>query len=535
MTRDGGVGNSPGSLTVDLFMPGMTALHRVGLAGLAMTLEALARDDTARDLRSLGVWEVGERAVTLTWHGDGTIFFTALLGHSFRLTDDGLIWFPALGHPLDQADPGQAIVLHEALLGTFLQHGRTRGGTATKQASLTVEVDGEPRPLSFRPVSWYAHQRAKFDPLRPLKVAGWLYPGGAVRHVRATAETTLSEEPARALALLYAPVGAIYFQIHRRAPGVRPANCLVVPDIGNLQAYADGRRSFLRQGIARLQVAGVAEAAARVLAELEAHGLLGRVGATRCSVIAFGAAPWAKQQQTRTALFAVVAPRPERLRAYRAAASVFRVTLAASRPDPQTGEARWWWRVPQTPDLVAQNVIAGAPWWRGFTALWERGRQATKPEQRGWALQDEREGLQVMVGDARTMPDGPEARLVRACQAAWRRRLGELGERARDQGVDFSSLAEREYERVRISFTRCKNAAMLRQTLTDYWARAGTLPDLQEAWPEILPFLNERWRDARDLALLALASYTPREAGDASASTVGGDAAEEARGGGVGR
>lgn len=115
-----------------------------------------------------------------------------------------------------------------------------------------------------------------------------------------------------------------------------------------------------------------------------------------------------------------------------------------------------------------------------------------------------------MVNDPRMMPDGPEARLVRACQEAWRRRLGALGARARSQGTDFSSLARKEYERVRISFARCKNAAMLRQTLTDFWVRAGTLSELQEGWPEVLPFLQGRWRDGRDLALLALASYTPR-------------------------
>jgi CRISPR-associated protein Cas8a1/Csx13 len=63
---------------------------------------------------------------------------------------------------------------------------------------------------------------------------------------------------------------------------------------------------------------------------------------------------------------------------------------------------------------------------------------------------------------------------------------------------------------MRIGFARCKNAAMLRQTLTDFWARAGALPDLQEAWPDVLPLLHGRWREARDLALLALASYKPQ-------------------------
>jgi CRISPR-associated protein Cas8a1/Csx13 len=120
-----------------------------------------------------------------------------------------------------------------------------------------------------------------------------------------------------------------------------------------------------------------------------------------------------------------------------------------------------------------------------------------------------------MVSDQTTMPDGPEATLVRACHEAWRRRARELGDRARDSGASFDRLYEREYERMRISFARCKNAAMVRQALTDFWSRgatrSGALPALQEGWTELLPLLSHRWQEARDLALLALASYKRKE------------------------
>jgi len=498
-----------GPLAVELFAPGMTALHRVGLAGLAMTLQALESDASAGELRALGAWTVSDRSVTLDWTGDGKRFFAALIAASFRLTDRGLIWFPALGDPLD--NPGHAVVLHNATLGTFLQHPRTRKSAARTPVSLTVEVDGESQVVTFLPLAGYAHQKVVFDPLRPQEVAGWLYPGGVVRHVQAGGQTALVEDPPRALPLLYAPVGAIYFQVHRQTAGVRPRYCLVLPAVADLLAYAVVRQLFLRQGTARLQVAGAAEAAARVLAELEAYGLLRQVDADRCEVVAFGTVPWSKQQKTRVERFTVTGARPEALRTYRVAAQALPPRLAEGKPDPKTGGIPHWWVVPQTPDLVAENVIVGAPWWRGFRDFWERLRMGMKPEQRKWALQGERRGLQQMVSYGGTMPDGPEVRLVRACQEAWRRRLGALGERARRQGLSFGDLAGREYERVRISFARCKSAALLRQTLTDFWSRAGgPLPDLQEDWPDVLPFLNERWRDARDLALLALASYKPQ-------------------------
>jgi CRISPR-associated protein Cas8a1/Csx13 len=104
------------------------------------------------------------------------------------------------------------------------------------------------------------------------------------------------------------------------------------------------------------------------------------------------------------------------------------------------------------------------------------------------------------------------AAIVRACQEAWRRRLGALSARARERGERFQDLAERERERLRIAFAHCKNADSLRAALVDFWSRAGPIPTLQERWRELLPYLGpERWQLTRDLALLALVSYAAPE------------------------
>ncbi len=513
MMRHRGAINEGGSLTIDLSIPGMTALHRVGLAGLAMTLQALESDGVGRELQPSLTWEVSKRAVTLSWRGKGKAIFKRLLERSFRLTEQGLIWFPALGNPPDH--PGQAVILHKALLSTFLQHPRSRSGT-NQEENLTVEIDSETQALTFSSLRCYKHQSADFDPMRPFRVAGWLYPGGVVRHVQAETETALSEDPRRGLALLYAPVGVLYFQIHRRTSGVRPQYCLVIPEVNDLIAYASVRRVFMGQGVAQLQVAGSAEAATRVLAELEAQNAFQDVASTGCTVIAFGSVSWSKRQKTRVEIFTVPASQGRDFQPYRIAAMVFpKPQWVTGKPDAKTGQVSHWWVVPQVPDLVARNVVSEAPWWHGFSDLWQQVRDGSRRDQRQWALSNEREGLQKMVTDPRAMPDGPEAQFVRACQEAWRRRLGALSERARDQGLDFSRLADREYERVRISFARCKNTAMLRQTLTDFWSRAGPLPGLQDHWHEVLPLLQSRWKDGRDLALLALASYKPQNTDEA--------------------
>jgi len=276
-------------LTLDLFGPGMTALHRVGLAGLAMSLQRLENDPQAANLRARGSWVVTDRTISVSWRGEGKDFFSLLLAQSFRVTDKGLIWFAALGDPLEH--PGQAVVLHKALLDTFLQHPQSTGRAAKALMSTVVDVDGIPMTMSYLPLRWYAHQRAAFDPSKVFRVAGWVYPGGVVRHRQAEAETSITDEPPRALALLYAPIGALFFQVHRQAAGVRPRYCLLLPDVRDLLGYGEARQLFLRQGVSKLQVAGPADAAARVLAELATYAVLGAVGVDQCTVTAFGATP----------------------------------------------------------------------------------------------------------------------------------------------------------------------------------------------------------------------------------------------------
>ncbi len=501
----GMTGNGPGELCLDLFAPGMTALHRVGLAGLAMTLQAIQANDPESPISDLGEWHIDDRTISLTWKDDPATFFAELFRVSFGLTPQGIIHFPALGDPLSNL--ADAITHHQAILSTFLQHGQTRK-SAGKNSALTVEIDGVAASYPYLPLFSYSHQHPKFNPLRPAAVAGWLYPGGVVRHVLATKETELSEQPAGYLALLYAPVGAVYFQVHRRSRKTLPQYCVVLPEITSLLQYRAIRQALLKQGVAYAHVAGPAEAAFRVLTQLEASGgSLGHLGAAKCEVVAFGTVAWSKQQKTRIDRFAVTRVEERGLTAYRAAAQLFTTQLVRGKPDPKTGVEPTWWQPPRVPDFVAANVSVGHPWWAGFAALWQDIREATPKESRDWALHHEKEGLYQMVSNNEVTPPGPEQIFVRACHAAWRRRSGELGQRARDHGLDFGQLYQREYEHTRISFARCRNASMLRRTLTDFWSRAHAQRDLQDGWVQILPLLGARWEEARDLALLALASY----------------------------
>ena len=101
-----------------------------------------------------------------------------------------------------------------------------------------------------------------------------------------------------------------------------------------------------------------------------------------------------------------------------------------------------------------------------------------------------------------------ERNYVLACQEAWRRRMGQLGERAKKENADFNTLANREQERLRSAISKCRNATSLRQVMIDFWSRGSMNRVLENNWLEVAKmFNNVDWRKGRDLALLALVSY----------------------------
>jgi len=493
MGKEVKAGANERELTINLFGPGMTAMHKAGLAGLWMTLEALEKENNGKAFSDgSGSWECTPTSVTLWWSGEPKAFFNTLFKQSFRIDKNGLLWFPALGDPMQHAQ--YSSILQEAVLGTILQHGGTRRSDPSQKpgGNLSFPIDDKPFTVKFHRVTFYKHQKEPFDPAVVSRVAGWLFPGGAVRHSGwgEYGATALEEPPERALALRYLIVGAFYFRIGRTR------YCLVLPEIGDLQKYAQARQAFVRYGVADLEAAGIADAGFRVLTELESQDLLEDLRTPACRVISFGTLPWSKQQKSRSNLVTVRPQSALDLRTFDLCRQMFRARLIR----PERGEA--FWDVPLTPDLVAGNLMAGRKWWEGF---------AETVTDSAHILKYERGGLANMIENQATFRDGPERTFVLACMEAWRRRLGQISDKAKRERSSFRDQANREFTRTTVAFSRCKNAASLREAVIDFWSRGGgSLKPLQDRWHDVLTLMGEQnWRKGRDLALLALASYKP--------------------------
>ncbi len=496
MVKTMGISEQNGSMTIDLFGPGMTLLHKAGLAGLWMTLKALEEENNGKAELEWGCWERNSTSVKFVW--TKREFFNELFERSFKIDKNGLIWFPALGEPA--ANAAHAVILQKTILGTFLQHGRSREAdkAGDPKGIISIEIDASPYPYKFHRISNYAHQKLRFNPATINKLAGWCFPGGAVRHENIK-DTTLKEPGCSYLALCYAPAGVIYFEILSRTTGVKPRYALVLPEISNLDEYSDFRETYIKYSVEQFFVSGVAEAGLRVVSELK-RKMQNSPISSYCRVMSFGTLPWSKQQKSRIGMLTIQGLPEKSLLVFKICMSFFRAELIKR----DKGEP--FWDAPQMPELIAINLAGGREWWNGFADF------VSDSEKCKHIYSYEKGGLMNMVEEKRAFPDGPERIFVMACHEAWNRRLGKLGEKARRERTSFTDLVGREFEKARVTFSRCKNAATLREAVTDFWSRAGSpIKELQEGWHDILPLLDEKnWLKGKDLALLALASYKPK-------------------------
>jgi CRISPR-associated protein Cas8a1/Csx13 len=121
--------------------------------------------------------------------------------------------------------------------------------------------------------------------------------------------------------------------------------------------------------------------------------------------------------------------------------------------------------------------------------------------------------------------DEGEALVVRAVHEAIRHSLHRIKKDTDGPGNAPPSHATRNRwdkfnETLRIALAGAKTANDSRHALCNLFSRAGRVPALAEGWRFLLPKLaDHRWQLTRDLALLALASYSGKGVGPDDSTT----------------
>lgn len=511
----------PDHLTMHLFAPGMSLMHRAGLGGLACTLRAMEAEFPDGNYP----WDVQPHAITLRFGKpeNARDYLKRLFEFAFHINADGLISLPGQY----EREPSAAVLadLQAGLTLTFLQHGKVR--TLAKDPVVTnYAPEGDDLPsvtVQYCMCADFKHQngweklieRTGVMTRKPLSFKGPICPGAVVRHGKFTADTIMKSPLDMVLPLYFALVGCLSLPVNR---GVA---VLLIPEVENLQEFAYDRPSMTPNTARDCQIGNAADAALQAQIRVRSRHTAKSLAVPGCYAMTFQPTAWASQQKSRVATIHVppgsdrVLDRFERALANlpnRIVTRTIKESTGRGREKQVTERQESFRSNSVVRPLIAENLALGRPWYAGFTNLLIKINPATDKPYRD-QLPFERKGLHAMISDQKMWDEEGERFMVEAVHEAIRCRYGKIREET-DGDKPLSQATKNRWERfsvqLRLELAGAKTEAHVRFALTDLFSRAGSNPVLREHWAKVLPVIRKDWQLARDLGLLALASYSGR-------------------------
>ncbi len=393
----------PSSLTMQLFGPGMTAMHRAGLGGLACSLRYI--EDQAKSLvddqlpggpweDSKPPWRVESDQITLDF-GEPEMagkFLKRLFELSFQIVKgQGAIYLP--GQYMHMPSIGVLADTQSAITLTFLQHGLTRKLAKTPK---TIQIDSEGDgskliSVEFKECESYKHQggwEALVDSsgalkIKQIEVIGPINPGAVVRHVAFNSTTKIEDPVERMLPLYFAIVGTLALPVNR---GV---GVLIIPEVEDLTSFQVLRPLMSPRNARDCKIAGASDAAFQCQLRLKAlkEMVVSRIPA--CTALLFRSTAWASQQKSRVDAIEIAKGDEKTLRIFEQAIKQFAplvITSVAPKEKTQAKKTKvikkkakvtegvapspeHFWSDSIVRPLVADNLARGQPWYRGFHDL----------------------------------------------------------------------------------------------------------------------------------------------------------------------
>ncbi len=458
-------------LTLSIFDPNTLLPHRAGIAGLALALDAINPSEVPFSS------EVTEDEVKLSWDCSDREAILSLLKHTYHL-EDGYLDVPALN--LGQQEK---YTFTEGVTTTFLQHGKQRK-QQKNPISLNFTVDeGQPQiTRSFRPVEdcYYTRDfkeafntKGAFKPKIPIK--GHHLPG----LVECFAHGAYQESPEGFLALVFLPLACNYYQL----PGYRSA--VVVPEIKNLKAWVKRRKKNTGSSYRDFRSSSSGESALRFLLQDKLLEDNQDFRVDYCEVYQLGKQQWdGSQSYLKQAVYRVKV-NDEVLALYDSAFQFF-------KPQVRTNDqGETWLAISKVLPWLCDNLITGKRWYSGFYNFYKQNELY------------ERKGLISMS----QYLDALEQTFFDAVQGAFSSFLREQIIQAQKQGrpLDYKQATDKVINRLLRPSTQQDFAKAMVDFLSRHRSKAT-----RGVGAEIYQWLHKdnNWKQARDLALLAIASYT---------------------------
>lgn len=458
-------------LTLSIFDPNTLLPHRAGIAGLALALSAINLDDVPF------TWEVTKDTVKLSWECTDKEAVLSLMQQTYRL-QDGYLDVPALN-----LDSQGKYTFTEGVMTTFLQHGKQRK-QPKESITLTFLIDEDQPEISrtFRPVEdcYYTRDfkeafssKGVFNPKISLK--GHHLPG----LVECFAHGAYQESPEGFLALVFLPLACSYYQLS----GYRSA--VVIPEVKNIKEWVRRRQKSSASSYKNFRSSSAGESALRFLLQEKLIEDNRKFRVDYCEIYQLGKQQWdGSQSYLKQAVYRVKVD-DEILDLYDSAFQFFKPQVRKN----DKGET--WLAVSNILPWLCDNLITGKPWYSGFYGFYKQNKLY------------ERKGLVSMS----QYLDSLEQTFFDAVQGAFSSYLREQIMQAQKQGrkLDYPQVTDKVITRLQRPSTQQDFA----KTTVDFLSRHRSKAT-RGVGAEIYQWLHKdnNWKQARDLALLAIASYT---------------------------
>ncbi|MDQ3666483.1 MAG: type I-MYXAN CRISPR-associated Cas8a1/Cmx1 [Acidobacteriota bacterium] len=511
-------------LAYRLSNPAYTIYHRAALGGLAATIRAWQED---KSLRPPGVeFELKAASVRLSWV-EGLSEQQALqriLEASFRITpdkkDNGGKMIELVGHGIEPGERGLRLAVHTGILNTFVQHNQVRKTDKQIRRIHIKTADQETgEDFTYQGVNSYAHQTAKTTGLlvknsdgrfpQVAAIPSSIIPGA----MKGSME--INATPEEAILMLFLAVGCAIYILRPRTYKERAQFCIVVPDVTDLELFADEIRS-LAGASGRVQkerfahsylnrvVGGAEEAALSFLIDLKTRSLAGEdVGIAGFLAVAMGKVAWDRQQKNRSQIVKVGVHYDE-LKVFVAAKQYLGKSIIRRN---KKGEG---FAVPRSPvpELVAANLAMGRHWCANFFEL-VKDRKGFGQRGGEW------KGLVAMREHIQNIDDQA---IIKLFHEAWSKTVRNIYNRDEEREANPQAAIRNRKERIRNQILRTKTADGLAGWFLEFCARSTKgnalefLKDPERARRVREFIFNQRnFERFQNLCLFALVSYPGKE------------------------
>jgi CRISPR-associated protein Cas8a1/Csx13 len=467
---------------LSIFDPNTLLPHRAGIAGLALVLSTLEIDDAPIS------WEISEDTVTLNWDCDDKEALDWLIKSAYQI-DSGMLNVPAL----NLSGQGK-YTFSQGVTSTFLQHSKQRTLDKTPR-DIPFKVD-ENQPeiiISHRSLidCYYLrdfkgvfNSKNKFS--SSIAIKGHHLPGLVECYINGEYE----ESPSGFIALLFLPIACNYYLLQNGR------YALVIPEVKDLKSWINRRRQLSNRSYRDFRSPSAGEAGLRLLLEEALADSLQLQKVEYCEVYQLGKQPWdGNQSGLKQAVYRVRASH-QVLSVYQSAISLFPSKVKV------TDKGVSWLDISKILPWIAENLVNGKTWYTKFYEFRKSHHDKIKYQ---------RKGLIAMTSHLQPH----EQILFDSVQGAFSVYLVGQIKQATKQGrpLDYFQVTDKVIHRLQRPSTQQEFATALVDFLSQFRSKAA-----RGLGREIYAWIHgEEWRKARDLTMLAIATYqSKKKDGDAN-------------------